>query len=163
MEVKKDMTYSKIKIKIPQVTGSISIEPTEIATNFNTNLADTSSADWIDGQEFNTSGLLVTSTSTPTTSTIITNYIECKKGDTIQIYGLDRIGQKRSMLCLSDKTKLLCNYLSDMPIQYIKYHYDEINRIVTIKISHNNVKYIRFGGIFTSSKNDIKIINKGIT
>lgn len=50
-----------------------------------TNLADPSSADWLTGKRFSTSSI------SDAANGIITNYITCKKGDTVRVKGLNML------------------------------------------------------------------------
>ena len=75
--------YSNGSISIAEVTGDIVITATATKKAAYTNLADPSSADWLNGYRFSSSG-----NTTAFTGSVVTNWIECKRGDVLRFRGL---------------------------------------------------------------------------
>ena len=82
----KDVTssvYSNGNISITNVTGNIIITATATKKLAYTNLADPSSSDWVNGYRLNSSG-----GTTQLAGAVVTNWIECKRGDVLRFRGL---------------------------------------------------------------------------
>ena len=75
--------YSNGIINIANVTGNIVITATATKKLAYTNLADPSSSDWYNGYRLNSSAQ-----PKELTGSVITNWIECKRGDTLRFRGL---------------------------------------------------------------------------
>lgn len=148
--------YSNGKIAIPNVTGNIIITATAVESAFitYTNLANPSDADWTNNAKLNSAGTTVAQDGATTT-----NYISCAFDDVVWIYGFDRLTDYNTVFYTGNKVVFSSAKLSAGGVAGLySYNYDEISRIVTIKILKNNITSVRFSGVLGCASNNNVII-----
>jgi hypothetical protein len=152
--------YSGGKIAIPSVTGNLTITVTAVATApAYTNLADPSSADWLQNKRLGANGADIRDADGVT----VTNYIPCQSGDVVRVYGLGALNQYIMWICNSDKS----NYSAGIPSNDADYYaYNSTTGVVTITVRSGGTtdKYLRITGVLATSSDDVVItVNEEIS